>query len=121
MNLRQPCRSVSKARSRIFFRVITPITPSQQQKSSRSWRCRAQKDTQTVPTPHWPHRTYAIDGVLEHSPAKHARRPAVPAESPTSGFTRLQLEPLLTAARQSPRPCDFALAAMLGLAKARGR
>src|SRR5260221_3223883 len=29
------------------------------------------------------YRTCVIDGVLEHSPAQHVRRPAVPAESPT--------------------------------------
>jgi len=46
------------------------------------------------------YRTCAIDGVLEHSPAEHVRRPAVPAESPTLGFTHLQFEALLTAARQ---------------------
>ena len=38
-----------------------------------------------------------------------------PAESPTLGFTHLQFEALLTAARQSPNLCDFALVAMLGL------
>jgi integrase/recombinase XerD len=31
------------------------------------------------------------------------------------GFTHLQFEALLTAARESPNPCDFALVAMLGL------
>jgi integrase/recombinase XerD len=43
------------------------------------------------------YRTAVIDGVLEHSPAEHLRRPTVPAESPTLGFTRLQFEALLTA------------------------
>jgi integrase/recombinase XerD len=56
------------------------------------------------------YRTCVLDGVLEHSAAEHVRRPAVSAESPTLGF-----EALLTAACQSPHPCDFALVAMLGL------
>ena len=61
------------------------------------------------------YRTCVIDGVLEHSPAEHVRRPAVPAESPALGFTHLQFEALLTAARESSHPGDFALVAMLGL------
>jgi len=61
------------------------------------------------------YRTCVIDGLLEHSPAEHVRRPPVPAESPALGFTHLQFEALLTAARQSARHCDFALVAMLGL------
>jgi integrase/recombinase XerD len=61
------------------------------------------------------HRTCVIDGVLEHSPAEHVCRPNVPAESPTLGFTHLQFEALLTAARESADDYDFALVAMLGL------
>jgi site-specific recombinase XerD len=61
------------------------------------------------------YRTCVIDGLLEHSPAEYVRRPAVPVESPTLGFTHLQFEALLTSARQSGNDCDFALVAMLGL------
>jgi integrase/recombinase XerD len=61
------------------------------------------------------YRTCVLDGILEHSPAEHVRRPAVPTESPTLGFTHLQFEALLAADRQSPHPSDFALVAMLGL------
>jgi integrase len=61
------------------------------------------------------YRTCVLDGVLEHSPGEHVRRPTVHAESPTLGFTNLQFEALLTAARESPDPCDLALVAMLAL------
>ena len=61
------------------------------------------------------YRTCVIDGVLEHSPAEYVRRPTVPPESPTLGLTHLQFEAMLTAARQSSNPFDFALVCMLGL------
>jgi integrase/recombinase XerD len=61
------------------------------------------------------YRTAVIDGLLEHSPAEHVRRPTVPPESPTLGLTHLQLEALLTAARHSPNRYDFALVCLLGL------
>jgi len=61
------------------------------------------------------YRTCVIDGVLEHSPAEYVRRPTVPPESPTLGLTHLQFEALLTAARQSCNPFDFALVCLLGL------
>jgi integrase/recombinase XerD len=61
------------------------------------------------------YRTCVIDSLLEHSPAEHVRRPSVSAESPTLGFTHLQFEALLSAARESSNRCDFALVAMLGL------
>jgi len=38
------------------------------------------------------YRTCVIDGLQEHSPAEHVRRPSVPPESPTLGFTHLQFE-----------------------------
>jgi integrase/recombinase XerD len=61
------------------------------------------------------HRTCAIDGVLEHSPADYVRRPNVPAESPTLGLTHLQFEAMLSTARHSSNPNDFALVCLLGL------
>ena len=53
-----------------------------------------------------------------HPPSMSAV-PAVPAESPTPGFTHLQFEALLTAARESANRYDFALVAMLGLLELR--
>ena len=61
------------------------------------------------------YRTCVIDGVLEHSPAEHVRRPRVSNESPTLGLTHLQFEAMLSAARASSYDVDFALVAMLGL------
>jgi site-specific recombinase XerD len=61
------------------------------------------------------YRTCVIDGILEHSPVEHVRRPHVPPESPTLGLSHLQFEALLTAARTSANRNDFALVALLGL------
>ncbi|WP_233594805.1 tyrosine-type recombinase/integrase [Amycolatopsis sp. WAC 04169] len=61
------------------------------------------------------YRTCVIDAVLEHSLAEYVRRPMVPNESPTLGLSHLQFEALLSAARESVNPFDFALVAMLGL------
>ena len=54
------------------------------------------------------YRTCVIDGLLEHSPADHVRRPRVSNESPTLGLTHLQFEAILTAARDSTNDGDFA-------------
>jgi integrase len=61
------------------------------------------------------YRICVIDGLLEHSPADHVRRPRISNESPTLGLTHLQFEAILTAARDSNCDFDFALVAMLGL------
>ncbi len=61
------------------------------------------------------YRTCVIDGILPHSPADYVRRPTVPAESPTLGLGHLQFEALITTARLSTNPNDFALIALLGL------
>lgn len=61
------------------------------------------------------YRTCVIDGVLEHSPADYVRRPRVSNESPTLRLSHLQFEALLSAARDSAHPSDFALVTMLGL------
>jgi site-specific recombinase XerD len=61
------------------------------------------------------YRVCVIDGILAHSPADYVRRPTVPPESPTLGLGHLQFEALITTARLSANPNDFALIAMLGL------
>ncbi len=61
------------------------------------------------------YRVCVIDAILDHSPADYVRRPTVPAESPTLGLGHLQFEALITTARLSANPNDFALIALLGL------
>ncbi len=61
------------------------------------------------------YRVWVIDAILEHSPADYVRRPTVSAESPTLGLGHLQFEALITTARTSANPNDFALIALLGL------
>ncbi|MER7441599.1 hypothetical protein [Micromonospora avicenniae] len=61
------------------------------------------------------YRVCVIDDILPHSPADYVRRPTVPPESPTLGLGHLQFEALITTARLSANPNDFALVAMLGL------
>ncbi|TWG28057.1 site-specific recombinase XerD [Micromonospora palomenae] len=61
------------------------------------------------------YRVCVIDDILPHSPADYVRRPTVPPESPTLGLGHLQFEALITTARLSANPNDFALIAMLGL------
>ncbi|MEU6073840.1 hypothetical protein [Micromonospora sp. NPDC047074] len=51
----------------------------------------------------------------KHSPADHVRRPTVPSESSTLGLGHLQFEALITTARLSVNPTDFAPVALLGL------
>lgn len=61
------------------------------------------------------YRTCVIDGVLDHSPADYVRRPTVATQSPTLGLSHLQFEAMLSAARTSTNPNDFALVCLLGL------
>ncbi|SIM52199.1 tyrosine-type recombinase/integrase [Micromonospora cremea] len=61
------------------------------------------------------YRVCVIDGILPNSPADYVRRPTMPPESPTLGLGHLQFEALITTARLSANPNDFALVAMLGL------
>jgi integrase/recombinase XerD len=61
------------------------------------------------------YRVCVIDAILPHSPADYVRRPTVPPDSPTLGLGHLQFEALITTARLSANPNDFALVALLGL------
>src|ERR1700733_7983459 len=55
------------------------------------------------------YRTCVLDGIIEHSPAEHVPRRAVPAESPTLGFTHLQSGACSARPRSRRPPYDFAL------------
>jgi integrase/recombinase XerD len=61
------------------------------------------------------YRICVIDQILPQSPADYVRRPTVPADSPTLGLGHLQFEALITTARLSANPNDFAMVALLGL------
>jgi integrase/recombinase XerD len=61
------------------------------------------------------YRVCVIDGLLPHSSADYVRRPPVPAKSPTLGLGHLRFEALITTARLSTNPSNFALVAVLGL------
>ncbi|HXX89376.1 MAG TPA: tyrosine-type recombinase/integrase [Acidimicrobiales bacterium] len=55
-----------------------------------------------------------VDGLLEHSPAEHVRRPKVDAESTTLGLDRTELSAFI-AQGSAGSPTDHALACLLGL------
>jgi integrase/recombinase XerD len=61
------------------------------------------------------YRVCVIDAILDHSRADYVRRPTVPAESPTLGLGHPQFVALITTARLSTNPNDFAPVALLGL------
>jgi site-specific recombinase XerD len=62
------------------------------------------------------YRTCVVDGLLEHSPAEHVRRPPVTTLSPTLGLSHLQFEAMLNAAKLSPNTNDFARVCCVGRA-----
>jgi integrase/recombinase XerD len=55
-----------------------------------------------------------IDGLIEHSPAEHVRRPKIDAESTTLGLDRTELSAFI-AQGAAGSPTDHALACLLGL------
>jgi site-specific recombinase XerD len=61
------------------------------------------------------YRTCVLDGLIEHSPAEHVRRPAVPAESPTSGSPTGSSRRCSAPPGSLPARAMSALVAMLGL------
>jgi integrase/recombinase XerD len=97
-------------RSALLPRLVRRAAPARSWPGARIWRCTSggcrrsagsspRRSPRRFSVTAGFYRTCVIDGVLEHSPAEHVRRPPVPAESPTLGFTHLQFEALLTAAR----------------------
>ena len=58
------------------------------------------------------YRTCVIDGILEHSPADHVRRPKIDTESATLGLDRMELSAFI-ACGQASSPTDHALACLL--------
>ena len=60
------------------------------------------------------YKTCVIDGIVGHPPLSTSAARLCPGVT-DAGLHHLQFEALLTAARQSPDRCDFALVAMLGL------
>src|SRR3954452_14852793 len=59
------------------------------------------------------YRTCVIDGILDHSPAEHVRRPKIDTESATLGLDRMELSAFILHAAAGPM--DHALACLLGL------
>jgi len=55
-----------------------------------------------------------VDGVIEHSPAEHVRRPRIHSESTTLGLDRIELSAFV-AQGAAGGPVDHALACLLGL------
>ncbi|HXX89161.1 MAG TPA: site-specific integrase [Acidimicrobiales bacterium] len=55
-----------------------------------------------------------VDGLIEHSPAEHVRRPRIDAESTTLGLDRTELAAFI-AQGSAGSPTDHALACLLGI------
>ena len=60
------------------------------------------------------YRIATIDGLIEHSPAEHVRRPKIDTESATLGLDRMELSAFI-AQGAAAGPMDHALACLLGL------
>jgi len=81
-----------------------PVRPAPGRRSAQTGRACARPAVRLVPS-----------GIVTAGRAPPRDMMTHRCELPTLGFTHLQFETLLTAARQSADPCDFALVAMLGL------